>query len=187
MSLAEENHDPLRILITGASDGLGYHLARDYAANGHDILATGKRRITDDRMHFEQAGIAYVRADQSEPQRACAQIAEALDRLGWDTLDLVVLNAAMGWAGDPVEETAETISKQIAVNLTAPVAITHMLAPHLFATGGKLALIGSTASIKGNSAFATYAASKAALDAFARALREEWKGRAEVIMPNITQ
>jgi len=180
--LADVDYDPLRILITGASDGLGYHLARDYAANGHDVLATGTRRISDDRMHFEQAGIAYVRADQSEPQRACAQIAEALDRFGWDRLDLVILNAGMGWAGDPVEEPPETISAQIAINLTAPVAISHMLAPHLFATGGKLALIGSTASIKGNPAFATYSASKAALDAFARALREEWKGKAEVIM-----
>lgn len=179
--MAEEDHNPLRILITGASDGLGYHLARDYAANGHDVLATGTRRIADDRMHFDQPGIAYVRADQSEPQRACAQIAEALDRLGWHTLDLVILNAGTGWAGDPVEEPAETISSQIAVNLTAPVAITHMLAPHLFATKGKLALIGSTASIKGNPAFATYAASKSALDAFARALREEWKGKTEVI------
>ena len=180
--MAEANYPPLRILITGASDGLGYHLARDYAANGHDVIATGTRRIADDRTHFDQPGIAYVRADQSEPQRACAQITEALDRLGWDTLDLVILNAGMGWAGDPVEEPADTASRQIAVNLTAPVAITHMLAPHLFATEGKLALIGSTASVKGNPAFATYSASKAALDAFARALREEWNGRAEVIM-----
>jgi len=180
--LAEVQYDPLRILITGASCGLGFHLARDYAANGHDVMATGTRRIADDRMHFEQPGIAYVRADQSEPQRACAQIAEALNRLGWDALDLVVLNAGMGWAGDPVEEPAETISKQVAVNLTATVAITHMLAPPLFATKGKLALVGSTASTKGNPTFATYAASKAAIDAFARALREEWKGKAEVIM-----
>ncbi len=177
-----EEYDPYRVLITGASDGLGYHLARDYAANGHDVLATGTRRIDDERGHFDQPGIAYVQADQSEPQRCAASIAEALDRLQWDALDLAILNAGMGWAGDPVEEPPEMISKQLSVNLTSPVAVAHMLGPRLFALNGRLALIGSTAAANGNANFATYAATKAALDAFARALTEEWRGNAHVSM-----
>ncbi len=178
----EEEYDPYRILITGASDGLGYHLARDYAANGHDVLATGTRQIDDERAHFDQPGIGYVQADQSEPQRAVASIAEALDRMQWDALDLAILNAGIGWAGDPVDEPPDMISKQLAVNLTAPLAIAHMLAPRLFALKGRLVLIGSTAAEKGNASFATYAASKAALDAFARALTEEWRDKAHVSM-----
>ena len=178
----DDDYHPYRILVTGASDGLGYHLARDYAKNGHDVLATGTRTIGDERGYFDQAGIAYVVADQSEPQRAAVRIAEALDRLEWDALDLAILNAGIGWAGDPVDETPETIAAQISVNLMASVATAHMLASRLFAVEGRLALIGSTAAERGNANFATYAASKAALDAFARALREEWRDKAEVLM-----
>ncbi|MDD9910401.1 MAG: SDR family NAD(P)-dependent oxidoreductase [Ahrensia sp.] len=180
--MSETQHQPLRIVITGASDGLGYHLARNYAAHGHDVLTTGSRQINDERLYFDQAGIAYVRADQSEPQRAAGRIDEALDRLGWDRLDLVLLNAGVGWSGDPAEEKPDSVAWQVAVNLGAPVAIAHRLSSRLFAAEGKLVLIGSTAAASGNARFATYAATKAALDAFARALREEWAGRAQVLM-----
>lgn len=180
--MTERESGRYRILITGGTDGLGYQLARNYAQNGHDVLVTGKRTIENERDYFDQAGIAYVRADQMEPKRATTHIAKILDRLGWDALDLVILNAGTGWAGDPVEEGAEGISAQLNINLTSPIAIAHWLAPRLMAVSGKLVLIGSTASGNGNAGFATYVASKAALDAFARALREEWRGRAQVLM-----
>lgn len=179
--MARRDTRPHRILITGASDGLGYRLACDYAARGHTVLATGSRRIVSDREHFGDPRITYVRADQSEPATAAATIAEAVERLDWDGIDVLVLNAAMGWAGDPAAEPADGIATQIAVNLTAPVAIAHRLSDHLFKTQGRLVLIGSTAE-RGAAQFATYAATKSALDAFSRSLREEWRGRATVQM-----
>lgn len=180
--MAQADDRPYRILVTGASDGLGYCLARDYAANGHDVVATGTRHIANERDYFDQAGIAYVRADQKEPHGAATRIDEALDRLAWDALDLAILNAGIGWTGDPADESAADIASQIDINVTAPVVIAHKLAPRLFAAEGRLVLIGSTAAAKGHPAFATYAASKAALDAFARSLREEWRGKAQVSM-----
>ncbi len=169
------------ILITGATDGIGLQLAKNYAARGHKVLATGRKPLINDEEYFETANIAYIRADQERPQQAAQNIANAMVELGWTQLDLAILNAATGWAGNPAEETPDQIDQQVRVNLTAPIIITKALSPWLFKGGGKLVFIGSTA-IKGQGAFATYAASKAGLDGFTRSLREEWRGHAQVLM-----
>ncbi len=170
------------ILITGATDGIGLLLARAYAERGHRILATGRRMIADDMAYFGLPNITYIRADQSDPKQAAQRIATAMYNLGWKQLDLAVLNGATGWTGDPAAETPDEIRKQIDINLTAPILLSQALGPWLFVNGGKLALIGSTAIVKGQGAFATYAATKAGLDGFARSLRSEWQDRAEVMI-----
>lgn len=135
--------------------------------------------MADERAHFGGRAVTYVQADQSDPAGAASAIAEGVERLEWDDIDVVFLNAAMGWAGDPADEPADRLAAQIAVNLVAPIAIAHRFSNHLFRSGGRLVLIGSTAQ-RGAAQFATYAATKSALDAFARSLHEEWKGRAKV-------
>ena len=168
-----------RIVVTGATDGLGFLLARSYAARGHRVLATGRRNLPDHAAFFDEPNIRYIRADQSEPERAARSLAMALERLGWDSLDIAILNAATGWTGKPEEETAAQIVEQVDVNLTGPVQLAHALAPALLKGGGQLVLIGSTAA-KGAERFATYAATKGALAGLARSLRAEWRGRASV-------
>ena len=170
------------MLITGASDGIGLQLVRSYAGRGHRVIATGRRAIDDEAAHFGGPGIVYLRADQQEPARAARQIDAMLTTLGIDALDLVILNAATGWAGVAEEEPARSIDRQIDINLTAPAHIAARLAGRLFAAGGRLVFIGSKAAVKGAAGFATYAGTKAALDGLSRALREEWRGRAHVTM-----
>lgn len=177
--MARPDPRPHTIVITGATDGIGLWLAKSYASRGHSILATGRRAIADDAAFFGEPNIAYVRADQMSPDDAAAGIASAMARLGWEKLDLGILNAGLGWAGDPANEPVEEIERQIAVNFTSNVLITKALAPWLFVDHGRLAIIGSTAH-KGAKGFATYAATKAAMAGFAKSLRSEWKGRASV-------
>ena len=170
------------VLITGATDGIGLILARSYAERGHRVLATGRRVIADDATFFGLPNITYIRADQSEPKPAAQTIANAMRDLGWTQLDLAILNGATGWTGDPADETPDEIRQQVDINLTAPILLSQALGPWLFVGRGKLALIGSTAIEKGQGAFATYAATKAGLDGFARSLRSEWQDRADVMI-----
>ncbi len=172
---------PHTILITGATDGIGLILAKNYANQGHKVLATGRKPLINDEEYFGSPNITYIRADQDRPQQAAQNIANAMVELGWKKLDLAILNAGMGWTGNPSKELPDQIEQQVRVNLVAPVYIVKALSAWLFIDTGKLVLIGSTA-IKGQGAFATYAATKAGLDGFARSLREEWRGRAEVLM-----
>lgn len=170
------------VLVTGANDGIGFELAQAYAKRGHHVLATGRQRIKNDEEFFGTKRITYIIADQSDPQQAAKAIARSMLEIGWTQLDLAILNAGIGWTGKPQEETTNSIRDQLAINLTAPVYIAGALAPWLFVGKGKLVLIGSTSVRKGAANFATYTASKAGLDGFARSLRSEWKGRADVLM-----
>ena len=142
--MAKKNARPHTVLVTGATDGIGLLLARAYARRGHHVLATGRRGIANDEEFFKSPNVTYVMADQSDPRHAAATILAIMQDMGWAQLDLAILNAGMGWTGEPQNETAETISAQITVNLTAPITIAKALAPWLFVANGKLALIGST-------------------------------------------
>ena len=137
------------------------------------------------------SGPIWLRVDQSDPSDAAARIGAAVARLapggegggGADAagpLSLAVLCAGTGTLGRPEGEGAEAIRRTLRVNLEASVLIAHAIAPRLLAAGGTLALIGSVAR-GGAGALPSYSASKAGLHGFARALGEEWRGRAGVL------
>ncbi|QDY99444.1 SDR family NAD(P)-dependent oxidoreductase [Nitratireductor mangrovi] len=166
-----------RILVTGGTSGIGLALARRLTPTA-DLLLTGRRAAADIRDLLPE-GAAYAAADQAHPEAATATIAAALAELGWDGLDLAVLNAGLGRVGDPAAEAPEALRETLDANLLGPILLSRLLLPRLEASRGKLVLIGSTAH-RGAPGFASYAASKAGLNGFARALAEEWRGRVEV-------
>ncbi|RFC65345.1 SDR family NAD(P)-dependent oxidoreductase [Fulvimarina endophytica] len=164
-------------LVTGASAGLGLALARRWSGR-YQLVLTGRRDALEDRLADDAI---YVPADLTRPQTAVATLLQALGEAGIDRLHRVVLNAGTGRHGDPFAEDAGDIRRTLAVNLAAPVSLAHALFSRLDACGGRLVLIGSVAH-GGSALLASYAASKAGLDAFGRALREEWRGRVPVSM-----
>ena len=168
-----------RILITGATDGIGLVMAQKYAEAGARVLATGRRPLARTEDVFGGASLTYIRADQAEPEEAAHRIAQTMKTMGWTGCDLAILNAGIGWAGDPSAEPSDILAEQIAVNVEGPVQIARAIAPALLEAQGQLTFIGSTAH-KGAKTFATYAATKAALRGLARSLREEWRDRALV-------
>ncbi|MER0236615.1 SDR family oxidoreductase [Fulvimarina sp. MAC8] len=164
-------------LITGATSGLGLALTRRWAGR-YRLVLTGRRALFPEAL---PDGAFYVAADLADGEEATARLETALEEAGIDRLDLAVLNAGTGRYGDPFEEDAASIRETLAVNLAAPVFLSRLLFPHLERTHGRLVLIGSVAH-RGSGNLAAYAASKGGLDAFARALREEWRGRVGVSM-----
>ena len=174
-----------RILITGATSGIGLALVGRHAPDAF-VLAAGRRSAEEARRVLPD-GVAYVRADQREPELAVAAILAMLDDLGWDGLDLAILNAGTGHALDPAEETPRMLRDVLDANLFGAIALAQALRPLLEPARGRLVLIGSTAR-QGAAGFASDAAAKAGLHGFARALAEEWRGRiaVQVIHPGPT-
>lgn len=166
-----------RILITGATGGLGLALARRLSSR-HDVMVTG-RRAPDEAAALLPPACRHVHADLADPLAAAGTIADALEAAGWDGLDHAVLNAGTGHAVPDGLETAAQIRETLDVNLASTLVLARTLHPRLAARNGLLTLVGSTAR-KGAALFPAYAGSKAGLHGLARALRSEWKGEAGV-------
>jgi NAD(P)-dependent dehydrogenase (short-subunit alcohol dehydrogenase family) len=147
------------ILITGANRGIGLEFARQYAADGSDVIATTR----SDAPELEALGVRVERLDM----RDFAALEAFPQRLGGTKLDLFIANAGMT-AGPRVDTAADAQAalEVLAVNAVAPTLLARALAPNL--ANGKMAAItsrmGSIADSSGG--YLGYRASKAALNAF---------------------
>jgi NAD(P)-dependent dehydrogenase (short-subunit alcohol dehydrogenase family) len=165
-----------RILITGATDGIGLALARRFAPR-HDLLLTGRR--TEHPSLPDRA--AYIQADHADAEGSTRLVTDKMSLNGWSTLDIAILNAGVGFQAADGLDTTERIRATLDINLAAPLALAHALHPALEHSRGTLVLIGSVAH-RGAARFPAYAASKAGLEGLARALASEWRGRVRVQM-----
>ncbi|HYJ83749.1 MAG TPA: SDR family oxidoreductase [Allosphingosinicella sp.] len=163
-----------RLLVTGAGRGIGLELARQYAADGWEVVAT----VRDPAKAADLAalGIRIETLDMLD----FAAVAAFPERLGREPLDLFVANAGISKAkwirsgGD-----AEAWQEVHAVNAVAPTLLAETLLPLVEAAGGRMAAISSRmGSIDDSSGgYIGYRASKAALNAAWRALALGWQAR----------
>ena len=173
------------VLITGATDGIGRALADIYRARGDRLVLVGRRAIDSlEGDLFSEA--TYCEADLSEAD--CAdRVSSFLSEQKIDTLDLAIQNAATGYYGSVADQSGAGIREIVAVNLLAPLRLTHALVPQVNNANGKHVLIGSIAHAFPCPDFAVYAATKEALDVFGRHLRVEGDVNVQVIHPGATR
>ncbi len=158
-------HETRTALITGGTDGLGRALATAYRDAGWRVFVVG-------RSGRDELSGRFIRADLSDPN-AHQSVVAALDALGVDTLDLIIHNAA-GGAGGPLEQCpSASIEALVRLNVWSPIALTHALLSRVRPVRGKIVFIGSVAAFTPAPRYALYAATKAALDGFVRALAYE--------------
>ena len=166
-----------RILITGASMGIGEALAREFAAKGAELLLVAR---SEDKLAQLCQGLRssstvceYLVADLASPQDVAALIA----KIGAQSrLDGIVHNAGIGLYGG-FEQCAETDIRQLfEVNFFAVLNLTRGLLPLLKKSRRPtLLLVSSIVSWRSIARLAAYCASKSALNGFAEALRVELK------------
>lgn len=158
-----------RVLITGASSGIGQQLALDYARDGWDVLACGR---DEQRLNALTAAFPAIRTIAFDMTNL-ADTQQALDSV---TVDLVILSAGTCEYLDNGIVEAEKVSRVLTTNVIGPVNCLSVLLPQL-ANGSHLALVGSTASLVALPRAEAYGASKAALAYFARSLSLDLQAR----------
>ncbi|GLX01398.1 SDR family NAD(P)-dependent oxidoreductase [Microtetraspora sp. NBRC 16547] len=167
-----------RVLITGASSGIGAATARAMAASGARLVLAGRDRARLDAVAAETGGLA-VAGDLT------TGVADLAGRAG--PVDVLVGNAGRGWAGPLAAMPDGTAEELIAANLTAQIALTRLLLPGMIERGrGHLVFVASIAGAVGVRDEAVYAATKAGLIGFAESLRYELRRiGVSVILPGV--
>ncbi|MEM7032734.1 MAG: SDR family NAD(P)-dependent oxidoreductase [Chloroflexota bacterium] len=166
------------ILITGATDGIGLALARLYHPIAKQLILVGRRPLEETALS-DLSSILYCQVDLGEDN--CADyIADFLHENHIGTIDLLIHNAGTGYYGDTGEQSADSIERLVAVNVWAPISITHRVLPKIKKVRGKIVFISSVVSVVPTPDYAVYGATKAALDGFARNLRLELGNEAQV-------
>jgi len=169
-----------RVLITGASSGIGRAFAHRIARDGGDLVLVARRgevleRLAEEIRSQTGADVQCVPADLSTPGAADALVQTLRGR---DlVIDGLINNAGLGLHGDLGASDPALASTQIAVNVTALTELTARLLPGMLSRRtGTIINIASTAAFQPVPHMAVYAATKSYVLSFSRALWEETRG-----------
>ena len=162
-------------MVTGASSGIGYWLAKELAHRGYDlVVCSAGERLDEAASDFEAAGVQVTRVSEDLSTRegvlALWQKFSALGR----PLDVACINAGIGVGGLFAETDLETELKMVQLNCATVVHLAKLVVSHMLPLGAGRILI--TASIAGEMVApreAVYAATKAFDLSFAHSLRYE--------------
>lgn len=160
-----------RILLTGASGGLGRDLARELAGAGAAVLLAGRDAV---RLAAIQAELG-ANADSVVADLTTAEgIAAANTAARAFGVNVLINNAGVGAFGLFDQQAWPTVEQVLATNLEAPLRLTHALLPWLKAQPDTAIVnVGSMFGSLPFPGFAAYSAAKAGLRGFSQALRRE--------------
>lgn len=159
--------------ITGASSGIGAALAREFASRGARIVLSGRdeARLAEvaEGIETDTLTLPFDVCDTAAMQAAIEQA------IAWSGgVDIFVANAGISQRSAAVDTALEVYERIIAVDLTAQIAATQALLPHMVERGtGKLVFISSIAGKVGVPLRTAYCAAKFGLIGYADALRAE--------------
>ncbi|MFF8386881.1 SDR family NAD(P)-dependent oxidoreductase [Streptomyces kanasensis] len=166
-----------RVLVSGASRGLGRAVARAFAANGDRVAVHFGSRAEDARATLDSlAGTGHVLTggDLADPAGAVAVVDAAAEALGG--IDVLVNNAAVNvrhpLPDTPYDEWVAVWQQHVAVNLLATANLSHLAARRMIdrGRGGRIVNIGSRGAFRGEPDHPAYGATKAAVHALGQSL-----------------
>jgi len=159
-----------RVLLTGASGGLGEAIARALAKRGARLVLSGRRAEALDALALELEAQTFP-CDLSD--RA------AVDRLADSAgdVDVLVANAGLPGSGTLLKLSQDEIDRVLEVNLRAPIALARRLAPAMVERGrGQLVFVASFAGkVPSAGESSIYTATKFGLRGFSHVLRAQMK------------
>ena len=168
----------MNVFITGATDGIGLELAHLYAPKCDRLVLLGRKPRAALPKSLRESSI-YCQLDLSETD-VHRKLDQFLLQYEIDAFDVAIHNAATAYYGSIKMQTNEHVRELIRTNVLSPMSMSQVLIPRLQRRKGKLVFVSSVASAFPAPKYAVYAATKAALDGFARSLRIELEGFVDV-------
>ena len=164
------------ILLTGATGGIGKHLALMLARKGANMILVGRdggKLAALSQQIQDKGGKAKTIVADLEVEGSVQQVAQQALQL-FNGVDILINNAAILDFIQFEDQSPERIAQMVHTNVTAPLLLTNALLPHFKASNqGQLVMIGSILGSLGFPHYATYCATKFAIHGFSQALRRE--------------
>jgi NAD(P)-dependent dehydrogenase (short-subunit alcohol dehydrogenase family) len=160
-------------LITGATSGIGAETAKLFAAEGAEVVITGRQpelgaRIVG-KIEADGGRARYVNGDLTD-RTAVRAIADAAGEI-----DILVNNAAFFPMGPTVDQDSDSFDRAVESNVRAPYFLTAAAAPGMIARGrGSIVNVSTMAARLGMPGLSVYSATKAALESFTRTWAAEF-------------
>lgn len=166
------------VWITGGGSGIGKALALAFGREGATVAVSGRRedRLQQvvDELAAQSAKGLVVRCDVTDEASVAEAVQKIVRNLGG--MDVAVANAGFSVAGRVEKLSAADWRRQLDVNVIGVAMTARYAIPHLRERKGRLALIGSVASMMAAPGVGAYAASKYAVRAIGQVLAVELHG-----------
>jgi len=180
---------PLAV-VTGASSGIGYELARICAVHGYDlVVAADEDTLEDAAQAFRALGASVdtVQADLSE----ISGVDQLYAAINGRTVEALLANAGHGLGKGFLDQDFDAVRHVIDTNITGTIYLIQRVARDMRARGaGRVLITGSIAGFMPGTYQAVYNGTKAFIDSFSFALRAELKDSGVTItclMPGATE
>jgi short-subunit dehydrogenase len=171
--------DKKRILITGASSGIGASLVPLLAKEGADLVLLARRKerlheIAENVKHqFAHRKVVIVDGDITHPEVRHRAIQAATEQLGG--LDILINNAGVGSMARIEDTTQETLRRVFEVNFFALFEFTQIALPHLSrGTNPMVVNLSSIVGLRGVPHYGVYGAAKFAVTGLSESMRAEF-------------
>lgn len=161
------------VVVTGANEGIGYHLSRTLIGDGYRVACLDVNRdgldalaeVAPERVHVTECDVA-------EDDVVEAAVEGVLDR--WGRIDVLVNNAAVFDFGLFADRTLADTRREFEVNFFGYLRTIHAVLPHMRARGsGIIHNVSSGVASVGHPGMSGYTATKGAVEGLTRTLREE--------------
>jgi short-subunit dehydrogenase len=178
---------PLAI-VTGASSGIGLELARRCAENGFDLLVAADRPLQEITQIGQKLGVAVeaLQVDLAEPTGVDTLVSAVRGR----EVAILIANAGHGLGHGFLDQDLRDAQHVIDTNISGTVALIHRIGGQMRrAGGGRILITGSIAGFTPGTFQAVYNGTKAFIDSFSWALRNELKDSGITVtclMPGVT-
>lgn len=179
-------------VITGASTGIGFELAKCAAEKGYDlIIAADELKIEDAAVQLRTSGVSVetVQADLSTVQ-GVDRLMEYIESTGW-SVDLLMANAGRGLGHGFLDQDFAQVRRVVDTNITGTIYLIHEIGNLMRSRGqGRILLTGSIAGFMPGTFQAVYNGTKAFINSFSFALRNELKDTGITVtclMPGATE
>jgi uncharacterized oxidoreductase len=177
------------VLITGGSSGIGLGLAKRFRALGNTVIITGRSQDKLDAAQAQLPGIHTHRSDVSKAEDVASLAARI--RSDFPTLDLLINNAGVFRFQNLAtpSDDLEALTAELDINVAGPIRTTSALVDLLAANQGAVVNVSSGLAFVPMQAAPIYCATKAALHSYTVSLRQQLRGKVEVVelMPPATR